>query len=127
MIDHFGINCADLARVGGVLRPRARHAGLPPDDGLRGGPRLRRRQARLLDRRPVRGRPHAVSIARSHVAFAADAAAVRAFYAAALDLSASAARAPRLAGVPRAYYGAFVRDPDGNNVEAVRHTAQLGD
>ena len=26
-----------------------------------------------------------------------------------------------------AYYGAFVRDPDGNNVEAVCHTAQPGD
>ena len=25
------------------------------------------------------------------------------------------------------YYGAFVRDPDGNNVEAVCHTAQPGD
>ena len=26
-----------------------------------------------------------------------------------------------------AYYGAFVRDPDGNNVEAVCHTAQPDD
>jgi hypothetical protein len=25
------------------------------------------------------------------------------------------------------YYGAFVRDPDGNNVEAVCHAAQPGD
>jgi predicted lactoylglutathione lyase len=25
------------------------------------------------------------------------------------------------------YYGGFVRDPDGNNVEAVCHTAQDGD
>jgi hypothetical protein len=24
------------------------------------------------------------------------------------------------------YFGAFVRDPDGNNVEAVCHTAHLG-
>ena len=32
-----------------------------------------------------------------------------------------AARAAPVARVPRHYYGAFVRDPDGNNVEAVCH------
>ena len=30
-------------------------------------------------------------------------------------------------GPVRVDYGAFVRDPDGNNVEAVCHTAQPGD
>lgn len=63
-----------------------------------------------------------------HVAFvAADEAAVAAFHAAALDTGAGDNGAPG----PRAhyhpgYYGAFVFDPDGNNVEAVFHGHRPG-
>jgi len=58
-----------------------------------------------------------------HIAFSApDAATVRAFHAAALELGAESLHEPRLwPEYHEHYYGAFVRDPDGNNVEAVCH------
>ena len=59
---------------------------------------------------------------------AKDAAAVRAFFDAATSLGAEVLHEPRFwPEYHDAYYGAFVRDPDGNNVEAVCHTAQPGD
>lgn len=56
-----------------------------------------------------------------HVAFsAADRAAVRAFFAAAAELGADVLHEPRVwPEYHPDYFGAFVRDPDGNNVEAV--------
>jgi catechol 2,3-dioxygenase-like lactoylglutathione lyase family enzyme len=59
-----------------------------------------------------------------HVAFAApDRAAVRAFFDAAVATGAEVLHEPRLwPEYHPDYYGAFVRDPDGNNVEAVCHT-----
>jgi catechol 2,3-dioxygenase-like lactoylglutathione lyase family enzyme len=61
----------------------------------------------------------------SHIAFtAADRAAVRAFFQAALRVGAEVLHEPRVwPEYHDDYYGAFVRDPDGNNVEAVCHTA----
>ena len=61
----------------------------------------------------------------SHIAFvASDTAAVDAFFAAAVSQGAEVLHAPRLwPEYHPGYYGAFVRDPDGNNVEAVCHTA----
>jgi catechol 2,3-dioxygenase-like lactoylglutathione lyase family enzyme len=58
-----------------------------------------------------------------HVAFAApDRAAVDAFYRAALEAGGRDNGSPGLRPEYHAgYYGAFVLDPDGNNVEAVRH------
>jgi len=58
-----------------------------------------------------------------HVAFAAeDRAAVRAFFAAAVGQGAEVLHEPRVwPEYHPAYYGAFIRDPDGNNVEAVCH------
>ncbi len=60
----------------------------------------------------------------SHIAFAApDRAAVRAFFEAATALGAEVLHEPRVwPEYHPGYYGAFVRDPDGNNVEAVCHT-----
>ena len=58
-----------------------------------------------------------------HIAFSADKrAAVDAFYKAALSVGAkdNGAPGPRAMYHPN-YYGAFVFDPDGNNVEAVCH------
>ncbi len=62
----------------------------------------------------------------SHVAFAApDRAAVRAFFQAAAGIGAEVLHEPRLWPEYHAsYYGAFVRDPDGNNVEAVCHAPE---
>jgi catechol 2,3-dioxygenase-like lactoylglutathione lyase family enzyme len=60
----------------------------------------------------------------SHIAFSApDRAAVRAFFAAATGAGAEVLHEPRVwPEYHPSYYGAFVRDPDGNNVEAVCHT-----
>jgi catechol 2,3-dioxygenase-like lactoylglutathione lyase family enzyme len=57
----------------------------------------------------------------THVAFSAvDRASVEAFHAAAVGLGAESLHGPRLfPEYYEHYYGAFVRDPDGNNVEAV--------
>jgi catechol 2,3-dioxygenase-like lactoylglutathione lyase family enzyme len=59
----------------------------------------------------------------SHIAFTADSrAAVRAFFDAAVALGAEVLHDPRVwPEYHPHYYGAFVRDPDGNNVEAVCH------
>jgi catechol 2,3-dioxygenase-like lactoylglutathione lyase family enzyme len=61
----------------------------------------------------------------SHIAFtAADRATVRAFFDAGVAAGAEVLHAPTLWPQYHAhYYGAFLRDPDGNNVEAVSHGA----
>jgi catechol 2,3-dioxygenase-like lactoylglutathione lyase family enzyme len=61
----------------------------------------------------------------SHIAFAAaDQATVDAFFAAAVANGAEVLHEPRLwPEYHPGYYGAFVRDPDGNNIEAVCHNA----
>jgi catechol 2,3-dioxygenase-like lactoylglutathione lyase family enzyme len=59
----------------------------------------------------------------AHIAFAApNRAAVRAFVDAAVGCGAQVLHEPRLwPEYHPNYYGGFVRDPDGNNVEAVSH------
>jgi catechol 2,3-dioxygenase-like lactoylglutathione lyase family enzyme len=61
-----------------------------------------------------------------HIAFhAPDREAVRAFFAAATATGAEVLHEPRVwPEYHPSYYGAFVRDPDGNNVEAVCHTPE---
>jgi predicted lactoylglutathione lyase len=58
-----------------------------------------------------------------HIAFqATDRAAVRAFFDAAVATGAPILHEPRVRPEYHpTYYGGFVRDPDGNNVEAVSH------
>ncbi len=121
MIDHFGINCLDLpasARfydgVLGVLgHRRVMDFGVAIGYGTEGPAFWISTFDEVGPNREV------------HVAFVApDAAAVRAFHAAALELGAEELHAPRLwPEYHPGYFGAFVRDPDGNNVEAVCHTA----
>jgi catechol 2,3-dioxygenase-like lactoylglutathione lyase family enzyme len=62
----------------------------------------------------------------SHIAFAApDRAAVRAFWDAALAAGAEGLHPPRVwPEYHPTYFGAFVRDPQGNNVEAVCHAPE---
>ena len=64
-------------------------------------------------------------IREAHIAFVApDRAAVRAFVEAARGLGAEVLHEPQEWPVYHpGYYGGFVRDPDGNNVEAVCHRA----
>ena len=59
----------------------------------------------------------------THIAFAApDRAGVRAFFEAAVAAGADVLYEPRVwPEYHPDYYGAFVRDPDGNNIEAVCH------
>ena len=62
----------------------------------------------------------------SHIAFSApDRAAVTAFFEAARARGAEVLHEPRVRPEYHpSYYGGFVRDPDGNNVEAVCHTPE---
>ena len=120
MIDHFGINCSDLAasaafydRVLGVLgHRRLMDFGEAIGYGTQ--------QPQFWISRWQAGEPNR----EIHVAFvAADAESVRAFHAAALEMGAEELHAPRLwPEYHPGYFGGFVRDPDGNNVEAVCHT-----
>ena len=125
MIDHLGINCADIEaskqfydKVLGVLGHTrvldydvaVGYGSGKPDFWL----------SRYDDMPPNR---------EVHVAFTApDVATVRAFRDAAVELGAEVLHEPRLwPEYHEHYYGAFVRDPDGNNVEAVCHTASPED
>jgi catechol 2,3-dioxygenase-like lactoylglutathione lyase family enzyme len=122
MIDHFGINCADFAkaqqfydRVLGVLGyTRQMDFGEAIGYGRDGRPEFWIAEgAGMGPNREI------------HVAFqAADTEAVKAFHDAAVELGAESLHAPRLwPEYHPGYFGAFVRDPDGNNVEAVYHAA----
>ncbi len=122
MIDHFGINCADLAAatrfydtVLGVLGHRR-----VMDFGVAIGYGTDQPQFWLSTFEGV-GPNREV-----HLAFTApDPAAVRAFHAAAIEVGAEELHAPRLwPEYHPGYYGAFVRDPDGNNVEACCHAPE---
>ncbi|MBK8083524.1 MAG: VOC family protein [Devosia sp.] len=66
------------------------------------------------------------TVADTHVAFtAASRAEVEAFYSVALSMGGRDNGAPGLrAHYHPNYYGAFVLDPDGHNIEAVCHAAQ---
>ncbi len=61
-----------------------------------------------------------------HVAFTApDVEHVRAFFAAAVRAGAEVLHEPRMwPEYHDHYFGGFVRDPDGNNIEAVCHAAE---
>jgi catechol 2,3-dioxygenase-like lactoylglutathione lyase family enzyme len=124
MIDHVGINCSDYAKsqefydkVLGVLGyTRQLDYGVAIGYGSDGHPRfwiadLNAGEAKGQSNREV------------HLAFAADSPeAVQAFFHTACALGAEPLHAPRLwPEYHEKYYGAFVRDPDGNNVEAVFH------
>jgi catechol 2,3-dioxygenase-like lactoylglutathione lyase family enzyme len=123
VIDHFGINCGDWTKsqafydtVLGVLGfTRQMDYGVAIGYGRDGHPDFWIADARAGDASgPNR---------EMHLAFqAADADAVKAFYDAAVALGAESLHQPRLwPEYHPGYFGAFVRDPDGNNVEAVFH------
>ncbi len=121
MIDHFGINCADLPAAGafydkvlGVLgQHRLMDVGVAIGYGSETPDFWISTFEGIGPNREV------------HVAFRApDEETVRAFHAAALEAGAESLHEPRLwPEYHPGYFGAFVRDPDGNNVEAVCHTA----
>ena len=120
MIDHISIQCADvaasatfydavLATVGGERVMDFGEVigfGTPPMPDFWIGPRATGDGFR-----------------ESHIAFSApDRAAVDAFFDAAVAVGAEVLHEPRVwEEYHPNYYGVFVRDPDGNNVEAVCH------
>ena len=120
MLDHLGIQCADVPRaaafydvvLGSLGATRMMDFGqyigygvTKPDFWL--GPVV----------------PEVEPNRELHIAFAApDRATVRAFFDAAVGAGAEVLHEPReWPEYHPGYYGAFVRDPDGNNVEAVCH------
>jgi catechol 2,3-dioxygenase-like lactoylglutathione lyase family enzyme len=121
MIDHTGIGVANVARSAAfydatlaALKLR-RVAQLPEHTGTDGIGYGQDFPVFWIDR----FHPHSV---QQHVAFAAKSRAeVDAFHAAALKSGGADNGAPglRAGGYPPGYYAAFVRDPDGNNIEAV--------
>jgi catechol 2,3-dioxygenase-like lactoylglutathione lyase family enzyme len=121
MIDHVSIQCADVsasaAFYSAVLLPLGGERlfedgpavgfGVPPRPTFWLGPRTTGEGFR-----------------ESHLAFAApDRDAVRSFFDIAVASGAEALHPPRVwPEYHPTYFGAFVRDPDGNNVEAVCHS-----
>ena len=123
MIDHLSIQCADVAAAAAFYDRvlTALGGGRVMDFGMVIGFGTPDRPTFWLGplaegttNRPI------------HVAFqAADRAAVRAFFDAAVAAGAEVLHEPRVwPEYHPSYYGAFVRDPDGNNVEAVCHKPQ---
>ena len=123
MLDHIGIGVSDFARakafydkalaplgIGVVMEVTAEQTGDHPAAGF-----------------GSQGKPYfwfgAGDVARAHVAFTAkDRASVDAFYKAAMAAGAADNGAPGLRPHYHTnYYGAFVLDPDGHNIEAVCH------
>jgi len=121
MLDHISIQCADvassarfydtvLATLGGqriLGYGEIIGYGVPPTPDFWLGPQATGEGSR-----------------EAHLAFSApDRATVQAFFDAAKTAGAEVLHEPRVwPEYHPTYYGAFVRDPDGNNVEAVCHT-----
>ena len=122
MIDHFGINCADLEAakrfydtvLGTLGYTRQLDYEVAVGYGRDGQPAF---WIGAMEDIPANR--------EVHVAFqAADVDAVHAFHRAARELGMETLHEPRLwPEYHDRYYAVFVRDPDGNNVEAVCHTA----
>ncbi|MDQ6671187.1 MAG: VOC family protein [Chloroflexota bacterium] len=123
MLDHLSIQCADLpastvfydavlAALGGA---RVMDFGEVIGYGVGGRPTFW--ISPLSSGEPNR---------EVHIAFqAADRSAVREFFATAVANGATILHEPRVwPEYHPAYYGGFVRDPDGNNLEAVCHTPE---
>jgi catechol 2,3-dioxygenase-like lactoylglutathione lyase family enzyme len=123
MIDHISLQCSDVAKSAAFY-----DAVLAPIGGVR-----------VMDFGDVIGfgappmpdfwigaRTTGEGFRESHVAFSApDRAAVDAFHVAATAAGAEVLHEPRLwTEYHENYYGVFVRDPDGNNVEAVCHSPE---
>ncbi|KGJ17194.1 VOC family protein [Paracoccus sanguinis] len=129
MIDHLGLAVADLARsrafYEAALAPLGAAVQKEVTDAMTGGhgAHLGFGTPESPDFWISSGKPATTGV---HVAFAArDRATVDAFHAAALAAGGTDNGAPGLRPEYHPnYYGAFVLDPDGNNVEAVCHTPE---
>jgi len=123
MIDHLGLQCADMAASAAfydaVLEPLGGKRKM--DFGVAIGYGTDAHADFWISRRATGD-----GFRESHIAFAAlSRAAVRAFFDAAIDQGAEILHEPRVwPEYHQSYFGGFVRDPDGHNVEAVCHTPE---
>jgi catechol 2,3-dioxygenase-like lactoylglutathione lyase family enzyme len=122
MLDHISIQCADLAASAAFY-----DTALAP----LGGTRVLDFEVAIgygIPPKPdfwISAQADGDGFRQSHIAFSAETKEiVDAFFAAAVSAGAEVLHEPRMwPEYHSAYYGTFVRDPDGNNVEAVCHTA----
>ena len=122
MLDHLGIQCVDVAAAAAfydaVFVPLGFRRVMDFGEYIGYG----------ADQKPDfwLGPNTGSGFRESHIAFEApDRAAVRAFFDAAVRTGSEVLHEPRVwPEYHPAYYGAFVRDPDGNNVEAVCHAPE---
>jgi catechol 2,3-dioxygenase-like lactoylglutathione lyase family enzyme len=118
MIDHIKLNVGDAARSKAfyeqALAPLGYHVVMEPSRGVVG----------MGTRFPDFWLAQSATPTVAHVALRAeDRAAVDAFHAAAVAAGGTDNGGPGLRPQYHpGYYGAFVLDPDGNNLEAVHHT-----
>jgi catechol 2,3-dioxygenase-like lactoylglutathione lyase family enzyme len=123
MLDHLGINVSDYDRSRDFYEPALAPLGfallMEPAPRTGGFGREGKPSFWITDQR----QPTSENV---HVAFTArDRAAVDAFHAAALDAGGTDNGGPGIRELYHpTYYGAYVLDPEGNNVEAVCHTPE---
>lgn len=128
MIDHLGFSVSDYERAKAFYAKALTPLGYSPGHGGDGGADWPRRSSRLRCRRQTGfwfGAEGAMN-KPVHVAIAAkDRATVDAFYKAAMAAGGRDNGAPGIRPHYHAnYYGAFVLDPDGHNIEAVCHAPE---
>ena len=128
MLDHVGIPVSDYERskafYSKVFKPlgyelvyevSSKETGGEPSAGFGAN---NRPQFWISGGKPIKGRVHFAFVAKNREA-------VRAFYDAAMKAGGSDHGAPGLRPhYHEHYYGAFVLDPDGQNIEAVCHLAE---
>jgi catechol 2,3-dioxygenase-like lactoylglutathione lyase family enzyme len=109
MLDHLSIQCADVAASAAFYDTVLATLGTASSPQFWIGPRTSGEGFR-----------------ESHIAFTAPSrAAVQAFFEVAVAARAEILHEPRdWPEYHPGYYGAFVRDPDGNNIEAVCHNPE---
>ena len=121
MLAHVSIQCADLDRSAAfydaVLAPLGEGRVMDAGDAIGYG--IPPSASFWIGRQQTGD-----GFRETHIAFQApDRAAVQAFHEAALALGLESLHGPQLwPDYAPAYYAAFVRDPDGNNIEAVTHS-----
>jgi catechol 2,3-dioxygenase-like lactoylglutathione lyase family enzyme len=120
VIDHVSLQVTDVARSQSFYRALLAPLGLEAayTDGEAVGFSDSERAPFWIGPAVDSSRPREL-----HIAFtAADRTAVQSFHAAALSIDAEILHAPRIFPEYHAnYFGCFVRDPDGHNIEAVCH------
>ena len=127
MLDHVGIPVSDYehakAFYSKILKPLGYELVLEVSSKETGGKRqagfgAKRPQFWIGEGKPIKGAVHFAFVAKNREA-------VRSFYDAAMKAGGSDNGAPGLRPhYHENYYGAFVLDPDGHNIEAVCHLAE---